>query len=491
MARLECLFDSVVLVRTHFHSVAKFHGLVNSIQHALNSAISESTREKLPFGMKQIFAHLTACTVIILLMIACLGGTSNGDGKSYPARPIKLVVPFGPGGGSDTFGRIIKLGIDEAGLLPQPFVIINRPGGSATIGSRYVRDAKPDGYTLLLLHDAIITARYSGKVNYGPEAFEPVASTGEIGMVVVVKDSSRFQTLTELLEECRRNPNTVTNGVNLGAPTHFAGLQLEQAYPGARFRFTQSGDGADRVQKLAGEHIEVSSFSVSEFLNFQSQGIRALACLSEHRNAALPDVPTAREQGIDVVNSNRHYWWFPKGTPREHTEYIAGVLEKAMQTEQVRKQLAELKMEPSFLQGQEFSDYIDQQVADARKVGQQKAPQVPDIPAGVGWGLVACVVAMIVERRSGQTQVISPAAADKPPSATGRTIGLFVATAAYVLAMQYGVPFAWATIAFILCGGLLLSRQKKSHVLLLAETSLLVAFGVQFVLTKIVVTDLP
>ena len=138
--------------------------------------------------MNRILGHLAACGAIVALMVACLWGESGGDGGSYPAKPIKLVVPFGPGGGSDTFGRIIKLGIDEAGLLPQPFVIINRPGGSATIGSRYVRDAKPDGYTLLLLHDAIITAKYSGKVKYGPEAFEPVASTGEIGMVVVVKD---------------------------------------------------------------------------------------------------------------------------------------------------------------------------------------------------------------------------------------------------------------------------------------------------------------
>ena len=424
-------------------------------------------------------------------MVACLDENSNGDSVSYPTRPIKLVVPFGPGGGSDTFGRILKRGIDEAGLLPQPFVIINRPGGSATIGSRYVRDAKPDGYTLLLLHDAIITAKYSGKVNFGPEAFEPVASTGEIGMVIVVKDSSRFETLTQLLEECRDKPDTVTNGVNLGAPTHFAALQLEQAFPGAKFRFTQAGDGADRSVKLKGDHISVSEFSVSEFVDFKSQKLRALAYLGEERCKALPDVPTAREQGIDVVNSNRHYWWFPKDTPQECTDYIAGVLKQAMQTEHVRERLAELKMEPSFLQGQEFSDYIDRQVADAQKVGQQEAPQVPDIPAGVSWALVACVVAMIIENRRSTTDNASEKISIHPSPASLRTAGLLAVTAAYVLAMQYEVPFVWATIVFILCGGFLLSKHKKSHALLLAETSLLVAFGVQFVLTKIVVTDLP
>ena len=441
--------------------------------------------------MKRLSGHLLASGAIIALMVACLSGNSNSDGISYPMKPIKLVVPFGPGGGSDTFGRIIKQGIDEAGLLPQPFVIINRPGGSATIGSRYVRDAKPDGYTLLLLHDAIITARYSGMVQYGPEAFEPIAATGEIGMVIIVKDSSRFETLTQLLEECREKPDTITNGVNLGAPTHFAGLQLERAFDGAKFRFTQSGDGADRVHKLTGDHIEASSCSVSEYLNFQSQGIRALAYLGERRCAALSEVPTAREQGVDVINSNRHYWWFPKDTPKECTDYIANVLRQAMQTDHVQKQLAELKMEPAFLQGQEFSDYLAQQVADAQKVGRQETPQVPDIPAGVGWALIACAVAMMIERRRAATDSTGENIPDQPSPATLRTFGLFTATAAYVVAMQYGAPFAWTTVAFILCGGFLLSQRRKAHALLLVETSLLVAFGVQFVLTKVVVTDLP
>jgi hypothetical protein len=103
---------------------------------------------------------------------------------------------------------------------------------------------------------------------------------------------------------------------------------------------------------------------------------------------------------------------------------------------------------------------------------------------------------MILERRRPTT--IDSTAIDSPVTdtpkaspATIRTVGLLAATAAYVFAMQYGVPFVWATLVFIPCGGFLLSQHKRSHALVLAETSLLVAFGVQFVLTKIVVTDLP
>jgi hypothetical protein len=116
---------------------------------------------------------------------------------------------------------------------------------------------------------------------------------------------------------------------------------------------------------------------------------------------------------------------------------------------------------------------------------------VPDIPTGVGWAILVCVVAMIVERRRPADDSAPVIAAPKASPATMRTVGLLVATVVYVLAMQYGVSFVWATVVFILCGGFLLSQHKRSHALILVETSLLVAFGVQFVLTKIVVTDLP
>ncbi|MCH7592696.1 MAG: hypothetical protein IH989_07960, partial [Planctomycetes bacterium] len=101
-----------------------------------------------------------------------------------PARPIRIVVPFAAGGGTDLFARIMEEAIERNRLLPQPLLITNVDGAGGTIGSRRVKNAKPDGYTVLLLHDAIVTARYAGKAPYGPEAFVPVAATGELGLVL-------------------------------------------------------------------------------------------------------------------------------------------------------------------------------------------------------------------------------------------------------------------------------------------------------------------
>ena len=141
------------------------------------------------------------------------------DATGYPDGPLKLIVPFAPGGGSDTIARIIQKAIRDEKLSPVPLVIVNVPGAGGTIGSRQVRDAKADGQTLLLLHDGIFTAKYSGKVSFGAEAFNPVAM-GRGGMVLAVKSDSRFSDLLSLLGEAASNPDSITYSTNLGAPSH-------------------------------------------------------------------------------------------------------------------------------------------------------------------------------------------------------------------------------------------------------------------------------
>ena len=440
--------------------------------------------------MKKTAWHVVSvCLILCLVGLDMWPGGGGNSGDDYPSRSIKLVVPFNPGGGSDLFGRTIQQGIVQAGLLPQPLAVINRPGASATIGSRYVKDARPDGFTMLLLHNAIITAQYSGKVNYGPEEFDAIAGTGEIGMVIAVHESSRFQTLQQLLDEAKNRPDTVLHGVNLGAPTHFAALKLENA-SGAKFRFTQAGDGADRFSKLK-EHIDVAGFSVSEFLSFRSEGLRGLALLDFQRNQALKDVPTAIEQGCDVTELNSFYWWFPKGTPQDRIEYMAGVLEKAMRTDYVREKLGELSMDPRFFRGDEFQQVLDRRIRTAKAVGRQETPQVANIPLFTGVGLLGCLVMMISTRISGRRQW-GPEPLTAKPLNLRRPGQLLLVTAVYVTMMQYQwLAFPIATSVYIAVAGLLLTTEPRRIIVPLAEVALIVGFGINYALTNIVVTDLP
>lgn len=436
--------------------------------------------------MPRVIVHCLLIAVITALVGADLRSRMKEEGVDYPGRPIRLVVPFNPGGGSDTFARIIKAAIDEHQLLPEPLVIINRPGGSSTIGSRYVRDARPDGYTLLMLHDALITAKYAGTVSYGPEAFEPVAGTGKIDLVVAVHEDSPYRTLSDLLDAAEETPGEIVYGVNMGAPSHFLALRLEAARPGAKFRYTQAGDGTDRLQKLVGGHIQAATFSATEYLNFREKGLRGLAIFDEVRRPSLPELPTAVEQGVDVVEVNMQYWWLPLGTPPERVDYLADVLRRAMETETVRKRLEELQMEPRFLSGEEHRADLAVREQAAASVGSQPTPELPDFPLLAGGTLAVLLLVMVAKRDSGDR----PVHVQLTPVAVRRVTGLMLLAAACVIAMMLGTPFAWAASVYIVAAGRLLSSERP-HWLLLCETALLVAFGIQFLLTHVVVTDLP
>ena len=121
---------------------------------------------------------LLAAGLLTIALIAWAVSGKEQSGQQPGDQPVKLIVPFGPGGESDTFTRIMQGVIRDEGLMEQPLVIINRGGAGGTIGSRQLKDAKPDGTQLLVLHDGILSAKITGQVEYGPEAFEPIAATG-------------------------------------------------------------------------------------------------------------------------------------------------------------------------------------------------------------------------------------------------------------------------------------------------------------------------
>jgi len=256
--------------------------------------------------MKGPARHLLWSLTILVFTLA-MSACRQGDGEAvatadrFPRKPLKVVVPFPAGGGSDTFTRIMQKAIRDANLLPQPMVVINVPGAGGTVGSRRVRDAKPDGYTILNLHEGIFSSKYSGRVPFGPEAFRPIAATGQSALVIYVQEDSPYRSLKDLMEAATKNPDRVLFGMAQGTPTHFAGRKLELAAGEAKFRFVASGGGSKRFNDLIGGHLDATPFSMAEYTSFAEGGVRALASLASERHPDLPNLPTAREDGYEVV----------------------------------------------------------------------------------------------------------------------------------------------------------------------------------------------
>lgn len=421
--------------------------------------------------------------VLVLVVFGCCGVLAE-DG--YPRKPVKVVVPFGAGGGSDTFVRIVQKAVRDGGLLGQPMVVLNVPGAGGTVGSRRVRDALADGYTILNLHEGILTAKHSGLALYGAEAFEPIAATGRGGLVICVKEGSGFEGLGDLVERARAGEEPVLFGMAPGTPTQFAGLRLEEVAGGAGFRFVVSGGGAKRFNDLVGGHIDVTPFSFAEYSKFRDAGVRALAYLGEARHADAAELSTAREQGFDLVMEQVQYWWAPKGTPAESVGVLADVLEEAMRSGYVRTKLAELKIEPLFLRGDELVAHLEVRDRRLRDVALVSYDSVPDIVPSV-------VVVVFLLGGLSLVGLVRDGRGDGVRFEGGRRVVVMLAgVGAYVAVMQVvGVPFAWATMVAVPVFGWLVGGCPGGRLVRLAAVGGVVGWGCFLVLTKFLVIDLP
>ncbi len=430
---------------------------------------------------------------IALFAISGIPGLSlAGQDVPFPVRPVKVIVPFAAGGGSDSFVRIVQKVVQEEKLLPHPLVVLNVPGAGGTIGSRKAKDAESDGYTILCLHEGILTAKYAGNADFGPEAFEPIAGTGDIGILVAVSGDSPYQDLTSLMKDATDRPDEIVFSTNIGSPSHYVGLMLENLKSGAKFRYTQTGGGAKRFAALVGGHIDVTVFSLAEYSQFKGSGIRALALCAETRHPSWPEMPTAIEQGFDVVRGNTHFWWAPKGTPKDRIQYLSEVLRKAMESVDLQEKLKTMHTDPVFLAGGELANSLAKRERDIASVSGRKTGKLPDFPklTLLAVGFLAGIVML-------QNYRVSPEAKEDSekqeyPKRPGLAVGCIALTALYLTLMQAGLAgFRTATIAYIFAVGALLAKGNWRMLPVLGMAALVLGIGLHYVFTKVLVIDLP
>ena len=327
---------------------------------------------------------------------------------------------------------------------------------------------------------------------YGPEAFEPVAGTGEFGLVIAVPPDSPHRNLRELLEAARRPEDRPAFGANLGAPSHFVGLQLERLDPDAHFRFVQTGGGARRFAALRGGHIDVTVFSIAEFVRFASGGARGVAYLGTERHRAVPDVSTASEQGFDLSSSDMHFWWVPRGTPRPRIDTLAAVLKEASETAFMRERLAEIFCEPVFLSGEGLAERLASLEDEVSAIVPRRPLALPDVP-GFVLGCAAFLV-IVVMWRSWRERASSsaPGSIESPRRRNDLAMACYALTLAYVaiLTLEWS-SFRPATFVYILVTGLTLARRRRSALPLLCVLAAILSVGVHFLFTRVFVIDLP
>ena len=307
-------------------------------------------------------------------------GLRYSQAAGYPEKPIRMVIPIAPGGQTDVVARLLQSTIDKQKLLPQPLVVINNAAAGGSAGTRLVKEAEPDGYTIGMFHMGLLTAPAMGVVDYGHDAFELIGQIGRTPIGIGCLENSRFKSIKDVLAEAKAKPETITVAMNIGLLPHFVPLMFQQD-AGIKLRYVQSGGGAVRLKSLLGSHTEVSLFSGPEFLLYKEQGIRLLVMFSETRIPELPDVPTAKEIGVPTVFEERIIAFAPKGTPKDRLDVVAKALKAAMDDPDITARYKGLGIDRVFIEAPKLKEILDGLKDPITKVGDvvknTKAPEPP------------------------------------------------------------------------------------------------------------------
>ena len=270
-----------------------------------------------------------------------------------------MIVPTGAGGAIDAIARIFQRAFEKQALTRDKLVVVNLNGAGGTIGTRRLKDSPPDGYTIGLWHDGIVTSAAMGVVDFDHGAFEVLGATGYADIGLAVKADGPYKSFADLLAKAKAAPNTVTCATNIGLPVHFIPMMVAEA-AGAEFRYVQVGGGAQRLASILGGHTDFALFSVLEFLKFAPQGLKGVVTFTQERVPEVKDIPAIAEHGLKVFMQSPRIWLAPKGTPADRLATLRALMKKAMADRQVGAELERLGLAPVWVEAPEVIAKLDE-----------------------------------------------------------------------------------------------------------------------------------
>jgi tripartite-type tricarboxylate transporter receptor subunit TctC len=284
--------------------------------------------------------------------------------QDYPTRPVRIIVPFGAGGPADLYARVVAQNLSEA--LKQSFVVEDRPGAGAVIGTSEVAKSSPDGYTLLMMSNTqtVNETILPNKPYKLMRDLVPIAPVNYSDLVMVVHPSVEAKNLAEFIALTKGRPGSINYASSgTGTPYHMAG-ELFKALSGTDLVHIPYRGSGEARNAVIGGHVQMMIDAVTTMApNVEAKQVRALGVSGQSRSSVLPDVPTISEAGVPGYEAT--IWlglMAPRGTPETILEKLNAAIAKIVQRPDVRASWANQGATPMVMKPAEFGEYISKDI---------------------------------------------------------------------------------------------------------------------------------
>jgi tripartite-type tricarboxylate transporter receptor subunit TctC len=274
---------------------------------------------------------------------------------AYPDKPVKMIVPWAAGGDTDAILRVVANAMEKH--LGQAVVVVNITGASGTVGAREAKNAPPDGYTIYSVHDYIHTTYYTGVSDVGYKDFEPVCLATSTPAVLAAYGKAPWNSLQEMLQDAKRRPGELTVGATLGSTSHFFPAMIEQA-AGVKFKYVSYEGTAPRMTAMLGGHILLGETNLTQLDKVRAGQMKLLAIATADRNAEVPDVPTLKELGFDILYAVNRGLMAPRGTPEAVLVKLEDACAKASKDPAVAESMKKQGTLVEFLGRQAYAEFL-------------------------------------------------------------------------------------------------------------------------------------
>ncbi|MGR5092743.1 tripartite tricarboxylate transporter substrate binding protein [Vibrio maritimus] len=281
----------------------------------------------------------------------------------YPAKNIRLVVPFGAGGGTDAVGRTLANSAKD--ILGQNIAVMNRTGGAGAVGMSFGAQQRADGYTLTVVTREIASLPQMGLMQHTADDFKLIRMVNLDPAVVLVSADSPYNTINDLIAEAKKEDGAVKFASTAAPNFYLMALEKDQ---GIKLNAIPYNGASEAIPAVLGKHTDVTMVTPGEAIaQLRSGQLKALGVMSEERIAYIPDVPTLKEQGVDVQTGTWRGIGAPKNTPDEVIETLGKAFDQAMASPEFIEFMEKGAMTIHNLNAEEFTSFVEQ---DTKSLGQ-------------------------------------------------------------------------------------------------------------------------